>query len=401
VRSSLVGAPLIWHPTTHPYFVFFFQGCRGLTFNLGIYDEAGYTREGLRVVLPITADAKSKLICTTSATTKEQQSCFLDGLRHLPNFPLYVVSLSCDRHLRDVARYDKATACPCFYMATPPARTATQDLKAVMETLFPDSFIQEVVGGGTNPSSVMASTMSRPFANTENFAYNSRLDTLSAAVVVGDTLVAYVDPAYSDSACASATGIAACAAVGTTIALLGLERVEQTSDMGRLNQNIAAVCASILVRVVLAHGNFTKCLVVIERNMASSAGHTIARAVNELFHAYLGSQVELVFLHHKGCGKGPVRVGYILGAEKSGIVADMGDLFAADTLVASTSVQSSTLTDPVRELCDELSGVTRKTDGSYTGKTKPGNRDDLAISFLMSCYFVLRRNSVGDLALPL
>ena len=269
-----------------------------------------------------------------------------------------------------------------------------------MEMLFPESFIQEVVGGGTNPSASTPS-FTHPFANTNDFTYNTRVPTITSDTL-DDTLVVYIDPAYSDSAYASATGIALCSAMGDKIVLLGLEQVKQATDIVQVNENIVAACVSIMVYVLLAHQHALKrCLIVIERNMAASASYTIAKKVNELLRMRLSDKIRVAFLHHRGTESCIPRIGYMLGAEKATIMSDMATLFNEHVLVASTAVQSLTLDQPVDELCAELSNFVQTPKGSYSGKTRRGKRDDLAVSFLMSCHFVLRRNNVDDLAFPL
>lgn len=347
-------------------------------------------------------------------------------------------------------------------MATPPARTASTELKGIMEALFPESFVQEVVGGGTNPSSVSAAadTTARPFVLTEAFMYDTRVVTANTVRLKHrnnngdnndshtqrcqrhrrrreDTLVVYIDPAFSDSCRASASGIALCAAINDKVVLLGLERIEQASNIETVSRNIAAACVNVIGRVLTTHTtdeddrdgdddddyqqlSFGHCLIAIERNLASSVSHAIAKAIRDMYYLLIGSSKDspsLKFVHHRSSSSSSssfgtnnhnnknngtiIRVGYLMGATKAHIFADMASLFNSGVLVASTVVQSVTMSQPVHELCDELEGIVKKPNGSYTGKVKIGQRDDLAVSFVMSCYFVLHRNDTDILKLSL
>ena len=377
-----------------------------MTVNLSIVDEAGFSNEALKVILPFTIEAQSKVINLSSANSGEEKSCLLNRLRTITDYPLYIVSLMCGRHAPKVIDNPNATVCPCFVLSTPPARTADLALKNTMNALFPNSFIEEIAGGGSDPNSATVSTCL--FRNLNEFDLE-RISTTTRYKDLENTVVVYIDPAYNSSSNASSTGITFATTIFDKIVILAIEEYKVPQQSTDVAHEIGMLCVTTSHEIQVAHMcHFQRFVFVIESNYASCYVFNIAQIINEKLRERLRKSVKIEFFHHLSTD-GSLHIGYNLGAEKRDVFESFIKLFNDRLIRLSTTVFSSASggEETVITLIEQLKTVTRKVTESrnvtYSGKGHK-KRDDVVLSCILCIYFVLKLheiNTIGKFILPM
>lgn len=354
-----------------------------MTFHLGVIDEAGFAGEALRVILPVTADEKSKVICTTSVNSKEEKSCLLYNLSQIEDYPIYTVSLTCDKHLTKIATTEQATVCPCFILSAPPARSGNVTLKQTMNLLFENSFNEELLGGGTRPGK-KKNKFSTVFSSGEAFEFDTRLDT--TRMKSQDTcLVAYIDTAFSDSESASKVGISILSTFTNKMVVLGVDECSHESCSTEAVENIARAFSELACNIIQNHPHctFYTLYIVIERNYAGVFSFPLAQSIVLLLKQRQPS-LDVRFLYTKYYAgqqeQASFKVGYFLGYEKNTIFQTIASLFNDGLIVCATVLFTNTLNNPVETIVQQLQRFTDK-------KTKGNN--DVALSFIMAAHFLL------------
>ena len=356
---------------------FLFQSARGMTFHLAVVDEAGFAGAALKVIFPVIADEKSKIICTTSVNAKEEKSCLLYNLSKIDNYPIYSVSLACEKHLNKIALTEEATTCPCYILAAPPARSGDYVLKKTMNILYDNSYSEEMLGGGTRQIGQKYNNNAARFSALDTFEFEGREDSVRLTSQ-DDCLVAYIDPAFSDSQEASKNGMCVVSTFNNRIILVGADEYGHRDYSTEAVDNVAAVFVELVVKIITNHPHcqFQSLNVVIERNYASVFAWPLSQTISLQLKERIPN-LRVYFLHTR-LRDNIFKVGYYLGYEKANIFDTIASLFNDGMIGCSTVIFSTNISDPLSVLLQQLQFLQSK-----------GKNDDIAVSFIMSCYFLL------------
>ena len=270
-----------------------------MTFHLGVIDEAGFAGEALRVILPVTADEKSKVICTTSVYSKQEKSCLLYNLSRIANYPIYIVSLACDKHLNKIASIEHATICPCYILSAPPARSGDLSLKRTMNLLFENSYNEELLGGGTRPTGQRRGDCKASFLAMESFEFDTRLDTPKMESQ-DDCLVAYIDTAFSDSESASKVGMSILSTFDNRLVVMGVDECGHEACSTEAVESIAEVFVELCTKIITNHRHctFKTLYTIIERNYAGVFVFPLGQAITLLLKQKI-PKIGVQFLYTK------------------------------------------------------------------------------------------------------
>lgn len=347
-----------------------------MTFHLAVLDEAALGIPALRVIFPIIADEKSKIICATSVNTKEAKFGLLYNLAQIENYPVYSVSGACEKHLNKIASTEEATVCPCYILSAPPSRSGDYSLKRAMNIIDDNSYNEEMLGGGTRQTGNKnhAGNAAR-FSALEAFEFEGREDTLR--MTSQDDLVAYIDTAFSDSQGASKNGMCVVSTFNNRLITLGLDEYAHEAHSTEAVDNVAAVFVELVVKIIANHPRcrFQSLNVVIERNYASIFAWPLSQAISVQLKQRI-PRLRVYFLHARAGDD--FKVGYYLGYAKSSIFDTIATLFNDGGIGCSTVVFSTNNPDPLGLLIQQLQFLHSKK-----------KNDDVAVSFVMSCYFLL------------
>lgn len=351
-----------------------------MTFHLAVVDEAGFAGQTLSVIFPVTADENSKVICTTSVNSKEEKSCLLYNLAKIDMYPIYVMSLACDKHLEMIAITEQASVCPCFILFAPSARSGDPVLKKTMNLLYKNSYTEELLGGGTSPRMKNASSSSA-FVAFEAFEFDTRVDTTEMASQ-DSCLVAYIDTAFSDSEQASKVGMAIVSTFTNKIVLLGIDEYCHEMCSTEAIENIAKVFVELLVKICTIHKKsvFKNVYIILERNYANVFCFPLAQAISFLVQRKLPSLLSAKFLYSK-VRDDVFKVGYNLGYEKLTIFKNVASIFNDGLLACAAVLISNNIQNPMHYLIHQLQVL-----NAPKNKKK---HDDVALSVVMAAHFLL------------
>nr|WBY51157.1 DNA packaging terminase subunit 1 [Monodontid alphaherpesvirus 2] len=374
------------------------NGIRGQDFNLLFVDEANFIRpDAVQTIVGFLNQANCKIIFVSSTNTGKTSTSFLRNLKNSSDELLNIVTYICDDHMDRVSAHTNATACSCYVLSKPVFITMDAATRATAETFLPNSFMQEIIGGGDAAAPGDAAAVFTRAAGEQFLLY--RPSTSAPRGASADELFVYVDPAFTSNARASGTGVAVVGKHRDAWVIFGLEHFFLPALTGGSSDEIGACVTNCLAHVLAVHrARFAAVYVAVEGNSSQDSAVAIAlgvrRGLGSLARAAVVPMPASVLFYHSTPPGGAVAYPFfLLQKQKTAAFDRFIRLFNSGNVLASQDLVSLTIrpqTDPVEYLYDQLQNLTERSCGPggtrvFSGK-RGGAADDLMVALVMAVY---------------
>ncbi|AFV53402.1 DNA packaging terminase subunit 1 [bovine alphaherpesvirus 1] len=374
------------------------NGIRGQDFNLLFVDEANFIRpEAVQTIVGFLNQASCKIIFVSSTNTGKASTSFLYNLKGASDGLLNVVTYICNEHTPRVAAHGGATACSCYVLNKPVFITMDAAARNTAETFLPNSFMQEIIGGGEVARRAEPAAVFTRAAGEQFLLY--RPSTAAARGPWPERLYMYIDPAFTSNARASGSGIAVVGRHRGSWLVLGLEHFFLPALTGSSAAEIARCAVRCFAQVMAVHRRRLDGLfVAVEGNSSQDSAVAIALGVRRELDSLAASgavpmPAETRFYHCRPPGSAVAYPFFLLQKQKTAAFDHFIRLFNSGRVVASQDLASLTVrlqTDPVEYLFEQLQNLTESTAGpggarAFSGKRR-GAADDLMVALVMAVF---------------
>lgn len=334
----------------------------------------------------------AKLIFISSVNSSDQSTSFLFNLRNASEKMLNIVNYVCSDHRDDFNLQDAMMACPCYRLYIPTFITIDEKIKTTTNLLLEGAFTTELMG---DAATVSRNTLHKIVGEAAMAQFDMcRFNTTSesAALSLSPTLFMYIDPAYTNNAEASGTGISAIVTTNhkpKKCFILGFEHFFLKDLTGAATIQIAACAATLIQAISLLHPFITKVCIAVEGNSSQDSAMAIATILGET------SPLDAYFVHHVEKStllQWPI---YLLGTDKSLAFESFIYAINSGTVCASQTIVSNTIKityDPISYLIEQIKAIKSfpLKDGSSTYNAKQKNMsDDVLVAIVMAHFFAL------------
>lgn len=336
----------------------------------------------------------AKLIFISSVNSSDQSTSFLYKLRDANERLLNVVSYVCASHKEEFDMHNIAVSCPCYRLNIPTYISMDANIKSTTNLILEGSFATELMG--ESPAS--AHNTIYKIVNDASIDHLSmcRIDTTDPVILsklLGQIYV-YIDPAYTNNAAASGTGIAIVCPFKHNprrAVVLGIEHYFLKSLTGDAAVQIAYCACSLIKAVALIHPFIKTAFIAVEGNSSQDSAVAIATIIND------SSSIPTKFLHTQDKTSHLQWPMYLLTNEKTQAFEHF--IYAINTSSLSTSqvITSNTIQltyDPVEYLIDQIKAIkaTPLKDGTQTYSAKHNNSSDDVVVATAMAYFLATSN---------
>ncbi|QPI70155.1 DNA packaging terminase subunit 1 [Equid herpesvirus 6] len=374
------------------------NGIRGQDFNLLFVDEANFIRpEAVQTIIGFLNQTNCKIIFVSSTNTGKASTSFLYNLKGAADELLNVVTYICDDHMERVKAHTHATACSCYILNKPVFITMDGAMRSTAELFLPDSFMQEIIGGGGVAGARRDEPVFTKAAGDRFLLY--RPSTVANQAVMAQDLYVYVDPAFTTNSMASGTGVAVVGRYRSDWIVFGLEHFFLSALTGNSAELIARCAAQCLAQIFAVHPRpFDAVRVAVEGNSSQDAAVSIAaniqRELDGLRAANVVCMPRSVLFHHVAPpGSDVAYPFFLLQKQKTAAFDHFIKRFNSGAVLASQELVSLTVrlqTDPVEYLLNQLKNLTEVVTGPsetrvFTGK-RGGASDDMMVALVMAVY---------------
>ncbi|QVY10575.1 UL15 [Bovine alphaherpesvirus 5] len=374
------------------------NGIRGQDFNLLFVDEANFIRpEAVQTIVGFLNQASCKIIFVSSTNTGKASTSFLYNLKGASDGLLNVVTYICNEHTPRVAAHGGATACSCYVLNKPVFITMDAAARSTAETFLPNSFMQEIIGGGEVARRAEPAAVFTRAAGEQFLLY--RPSTAATRGPWPERLYMYIDPAFTSNARASGSGIAVVGRHRGSWLVLGLEHFFLPALTGSSAAEIARCAVRCFAQVMAVHRRRLDGLfVAVEGNSSQDSAVAIALGVRRELDSLAASgavpmPAETRFYHCRPPGSAVAYPFFLLQKQKTAAFDHFIRLFNSGRVVASQDLASLTMrlqTDPVEYLFAQLQNLTESTAGpgearAFSGKRR-GAADDLMVALVMAVF---------------
>ncbi|AVT50765.1 DNA packaging terminase subunit 1 [Cervid alphaherpesvirus 2] len=374
------------------------NGIRGQDFNLLFVDEANFIRpEAVQTIVGFLNQASCKIIFVSSTNTGKASTSFLYNLRGASDELLNVVTYICNEHTPRVAAHGGATACSCYVLNRPVFVAMDAAARRTAETFLPDSFMQEIIGGGEVARRAEPAAVFTRAAGEQFLLY--RPSTAAERGPWPERLYMYIDPAFTSNARASGTGVAVVGRHRGSWLVLGLEHFFLPALTGGSAAAIARCAVRCFAQVMAVHRRRLGGLfVAVEGNSSQDSAVAIALGVRRELDSLAASgavpmPAETRFYHCRPPGSAVAYPFFLLQKQKTAAFDHFIRLFNSGRVLASQDLASLTVrlqTDPVEYLFAQLQNLTESTAGpgearAFSGKRR-GAADDLMVALVMAVF---------------
>nr|WMD91527.1 DNA packaging terminase subunit 1 [Equid alphaherpesvirus 1] len=374
------------------------NGIRGQDFNLLFVDEANFIRpEAVQTIIGFLNQTNCKIIFVSSTNTGKASTSFLYNLKGAADDLLNVVTYICDEHMERVKAHTNATACSCYILNKPVFITMDGAMRNTAELFLPDSFMQEIIGGGNVSGAHRDEPVFTKTAQDRFLLY--RPSTVANQDIMSSDLYVYVDPAFTTNAMASGTGVAVVGRYRSNWVVFGMEHFFLSALTGSSAELIARCVAQCLAQVFAIHKRpFDSVRVAVEGNSSQDAAVAIATNIQLELNTLRRADVvpmpgAVLFYHCTPHGSSVAYPFFLLQKQKTGAFDHFIKAFNSGSVLASQELVSNTVrlqTDPVEYLLTQMKNLTEVVTGTsetrvFTGK-RNGASDDMLVALVMAVY---------------
>ncbi|AEZ51669.1 UL15 [Gallid alphaherpesvirus 2] len=372
---------------------------RGQDFNLLFVDEANFIRpDAVQTIIGFLNQATCKIIFVSSTNSGKASTSFLYGLKGSADDLLNVVTYICDEHMKHVTDYTNATSCSCYVLNKPVFITMDGAMRRTAEMFLPDSFMQEIIGGGVVDRTICQGDRSIFTASAIDRFLIYRPSTVNNQDPFSQDLYVYVDPAFTANTKASGTGVAVIGKYGTDYIVFGLEHYFLRALTGESSDSIGYCVAQCLIQICAIHRKrFGVIKIAIEGNSNQDSAVAIATRIAIEMISYMKAAVaptphNVSFYHSKSNGTDVEYPYFLLQRQKTTAFDFFIAQFNSGRVLASQDLVSTTVsltTDPVEYLTKQLTNISEVVTGPTCTRTfsgKKGGNDDTVVALTMAVY---------------
>nr|AAG30054.1 UL15 terminase [Meleagrid alphaherpesvirus 1] len=372
---------------------------RGQDFNLLFVDEANFIRpDAVQTIIGFLNQSNCKIIFVSSTNSGKASTSFLYGLKGSADALLNVVTYICDEHIKHVTDYTNATSCSCYVLNKPVFITMDGTMRRTAEKFLPDSFMQEIIGGGDIHKITCSGDRGIFTSSAIDRFLIYRPSTVHCQTNTYPDLYVYVDPAFTANAKASGTGVAVIGRSGLDYILFGLEHFFLRALTGDSVDAIGDCVAQCIIQICAIHTKrFRMIKIAVEGNSNQDSAVAIATRIALELTSYIKSGVaptphDFSFYHSSPAGTDVAYPFFLLQRQKTAAFDFFIAQFNSGRVLASQDIVSTTVSlnmDPVEYLTKQLVNLSEVVTGSACNRTfsgKKGGSDDTLVALTMAVY---------------